>query len=89
MKHWDLVPGENVTLRSASGTTRRGYFLFRDTLRAAFMLEDAAKELHFREYRLADDGKIEAWTLTDLGQPARYVRTWFIMGQDRQTRTEL
>ena len=91
MKHWDLRPGENVTLQSVSGARRRGYFMFRDTLHAAFMIETAAGELYFSEYDLREDGELEQVIPSTADEihpplPARRIG-WRILGADRHTRT--
>jgi hypothetical protein len=76
MKHWDLVPGETVTLSHSSGMRVRGVFRNRDT---RFACIEVGGE---RKYFLArKDGELEDTFLP--GRP----RVWQIEGADRHTRT--
>jgi hypothetical protein len=75
MKHWDLIPGETVTLRHAGGQTQRLVFLGRDTRFARFRFHDIV-----REFRLRLDGDLSDTFLRD--RP----RLWSIDGPDRHTR---
>ncbi len=98
MKHWDLRPGETVTLASR-GTRIDARFQFRDTLRAAFLIdrEDGA---HLRIFSLRDDGDLSEKPSTDeiirmineldyISAEAARRRHWTIEGADRNTRGRL
>ena len=71
MKHWDLIPNEPVTL-SRDGTRVRGRFLFRDTMRAYFMLVDEEGDDHFCQFRLRDDGELEHWHIEGADRNTRF-----------------
>lgn len=85
MKHWDLMPGEDVTLVSDSGIMLYGYFQFRDTIRAGIMIEDADGNLKYKEFRLVDDGGLRSGHTDHRGNFHGRHR-WTIKGQDRETR---
>lgn len=98
MKHWDLRPGETVTLR-CGGVRREARFLFRDTKIAAFKMEDG----EYREFNLRQSGSLrDAADIAEiLGAtvPGAYAISsreitdaiancpvWTIEGEDRHTR---
>jgi len=76
MKHWDLTPGETVTLRHASGRTVTGRFVSRDTRFACLQIDGIR-----RYFRTRPDG--------DLADDFLGRRVWQIEGEDRQTRSVL
>ena len=59
MKHWDMTPKQLVTLTCTDGTTLEARFLFRDTVRAAFVIYDGEQFGDFREFQLLDDGDLK------------------------------
>ena len=60
MNHWDLNPGETVTLvRSYDRKAISAGFRFRTTTIAAFLHEDDRGKLRLVEFRLRDDGALE------------------------------
>lgn len=79
MKHWDLVPGETVTIER-DGERLRGWFAFRTTVLACFELETRGDHFDWREFDLLGDGR-----LRDRERP--WARIWSIAGPDRNTRT--
>lgn len=99
MKHWDLFPGETVTLRSGA-VRREARFLFRDTKIAAFQMYDDGA---YREFKLRQSGTLRdpADVAEILGATTGYdyvsasemrtavatARVWTIEGEDRHTRT--
>jgi hypothetical protein len=61
MNHWDLNPGETVTLaRLHDGHRLSAAFRFRTTRIAMFLIEHDDGKLEYREYYLRDDGGLEA-----------------------------
>lgn len=76
MKHWDLVPGETVTLeRVDAKVIRRLKFLFRTTALIGCSTLDATAK--YREWALREDGDLE---------DKKGVSRWRIQGKDRDTR---
>jgi hypothetical protein len=66
MKHWDLIPGENVTLSGVGQKSLIARFLFRDTVHACFVVDGG-----LREFALRDDG-----ALVDRLPEIEYLRTF-------------
>jgi hypothetical protein len=103
MKHWDLNPGENVTLSNPGRASRHGYFAFRDTIHAVFMLDDGGGNFRAREFILRDDGTLsncsseqtafeaalrDGYTINQARDMAMRSRDrWTIEGADRNTRS--
>jgi hypothetical protein len=98
MKHWDLFPGEMVTLRSGA-VRRQARFLFRDTKVAAFLMEDG----EFREFKLRQSGSLRdpadiaeilgatlpgayAVSSREMADAIANSQVWVIEGEDRHTR---
>lgn len=80
MKHWDLIPGETVTLTPGGGESpdARGVeavFRFRTTLLACFDVFTPPGETYWLEAQLTPDGALQ------IGR-----RVWHIRGRDRNTR---
>ena len=101
MKHWDLFPGETVTLRSG-GSVVRARFLCRDTCSAVFEFSD-----RLLRFELRDDGTlidkpgpdtlltskmVQGVAERNTGRMAAIARNrrqvWTIEGEDRNTRGE-
>jgi len=81
MNHWDLIPGETVTLRRISdGALARLRFRFRDTVWAAFDDEGGDR---FQLFYLADDGGLVSPPQSELEGP----RSWAIITPRADTRT--
>ncbi|HTB10967.1 MAG TPA: hypothetical protein VK752_05325 [Bryobacteraceae bacterium] len=99
MKHWDLRPGETVTLRTNGGALRRtARFLFRDTKIAAFQMDDG----RYREFNLRQSGSLRDRadvaeilgatvgslyvSVSEIRDAIYHSRVWTIEGEDRHTR---
>ncbi len=72
MRHWDLNPGERVTLERSDGHTLHAVFRFRTTMLAFFERGD-----DLLEFGLETDGALRDCKL----------RRYEIAGADRNTRT--
>jgi hypothetical protein len=97
MKHWDLFPGETVTLKCGSRRLE-ARFLFRDTKIAAFRMESG----EYREFKLRQSGTLrepehgaevlgyksgtDHVTAADLREAISNSPVWVIEGEDRHTR---
>jgi hypothetical protein len=85
MNHWDLIPGETVTLVRAGQGVRAG-FAFRDTLHAFFVVDEGGTV----ELRLREDGNLEEHVreLIDYDVPTVITRTriWRIAEERANTR---
>ena len=77
MKHWDLRPGEDVTL-SCGSEILAGRFKFRDTRHAAVLIH-AEDGDHLRFFTLSETGDLRS-------MKNGILRAWTIRGADRQTR---
>jgi hypothetical protein len=85
MKHWDLVPGEAVTLRSPDGVKLRARFICRDTIHVRFAVHGEAWEFVLREH---DDGDVWRAANPDAPRKRRVLRRWTIEGAERGAREE-
>lgn len=74
MPHWDLFPGEDVTLISYAGKRHPATYVTSDTLR-----------VYFRMHREADEPPTGFRRLPD-GGLAKQGRRWTIDGTPRHTR---
>lgn len=92
MRHDDLCPGEEVTLRRThDGTTLQGRFLFRDTVRACFEIDTPPEQAPHRmirppasqllTFQLRDDG-----TLERVEDSSTWPRGYEILGERGDTR---
>jgi hypothetical protein len=60
MNHWDLTPGEAVTLvREHDGYRIHARFRFRTAILAMFLIEHNDGKLEYYEYHFRDDGSLE------------------------------
>lgn len=78
--HWDLIPGEEVTLTSPTGIEKDAIFLSRDTLHVCFQLHRQKNEVTRLWLRFDDD---------DPRMRDALGRHWSVKGQRETTRGEL
>lgn len=83
MKHWDLYPGETVTLVSPGGAKFRAEFVCRDTTHARFVVDGEPWEFVLFE---RDDGDLRRAVNPDAPRRERILRRWTIEGENRGTR---
>lgn len=73
--HWDLIPGEDVTLASPTGIEKEAVFISRDTLHACFQLKTTKNEVRRMWFKLSEEGY-----LRDVME-----RRWHVKGQRKST----
>lgn len=74
--HWDLIPGEDVTLTSQVGTDVKARFLFRDTISVCFQLVGRKDEVRRLWFKHSEDGHL---------RDALH-RRWHVKGERETTR---